>query len=381
MRLPSVHVKLSGNRFKVCYSIAASDQKEAEERALGLAFEQTVEFPIDLTPEGDILKNIVGKVESVAKKDDKYFVEISYADEVAGPDAVQFLNVVFGNSSIQAGIRVERFELSADLMKFKGPRFGRIGLRKLLDAPKRPMLCTAIKPMGYGPADLAALSHKFALGGIDIIKDDHGLADQEFSSFRERVKRNTDAVRNANATTGFNSIYMPNITGPADQILERAKFAKEQGAGGLLFCPGLSGWDQMRVLANDDEIDLPIMSHPAMIGSLTASKDNGFSHFATYGQLQRLFGADASVFPSWGGRFSFTKEECAEIVDGTQEKTLPFREIFPTPGGGMTIEKIPEMRSVYGNEVIYLIGGGLHSYGPDLVKNCQHFRTLVEGMV
>lgn len=380
MRLPSVDVQLSGARFSVYYSIIANDTTEAAERALGLAYEQTVEFPGDLTPAGDILERIVGKVESVTKSGGKFLVQISYADEVAGPDAVQFLNVVFGNSSIQSGIRVERFELSSDMKRLKGPRFGRVGLRQLLHVHKRPMLCTAIKPMGYSPADLAQLTYKFALGGIDIIKDDHGLADQNFSNFKERVKRSSEAVLKANSKTGYKSIYMPNVTGPADQIVDRAKFAKEQGAGGLLFCPGLSGWDQMRVLADDESIQLPIMSHPALIGSLTASKENGFSHFATYGQLQRLFGADASVFPSWGGRFSFSKEECLEIVDGTQTAMGTLKEIFPTPGGGMTLERIPEMSSVYGNDVIYLIGGGLHRHSEDLVNNCQYFRELVEVM-
>ena len=46
----------------------------------------------------------------------------------------------------------------------------------------------------------------------------------------------------------------------------------------------------------------------------------------------------------------------------------------------MTMDRIPEMRSVYGNEVIYLIGGGLHRHSDDLVANCHYFRELVEGM-
>lgn len=381
MRLSSVEVPLSGDRFNVRYMISAEDAKEAEQRALGLAVEQTVEFPLDLTPAGDILEKIVGRIESIQQFGEKFLVTISYADEIAGADTTQFMNVIFGNSSIQPGIRVERFELSESMKKLRGPRFGREGMRELLDAPVRPMLCTAIKPMGYDPSQLAELTYKFAIGGIDIIKDDHGLADQGFAPFRERVARSADAVRSANAKTGYKSIYMPNITAPADQILERATYAKEQGVGGFLFCPGLSGWDQMRNLADNHDLALPIMSHPALIGSFTTSPENGFSHGALYGQTHRLFGADATVFPSWGGRFSFSKEECVDIVDGSETPMLPFRSIFPAPGGGMTMEKIPEMRSVYGNDVIYLIGGGLHRHSPDLVHNCEHFRNLVEGMV
>ena len=380
MRLPSVPVTLSGKRFVVTYSIVAANEEEARKRAVDLAFEQTVEFPADLTPAGDISDQIVGHLESLTRDGAKYIAEISYAQESAGSETTQFLNVVFGNSSIQPGIRVEQFELTEAMAALRGPRFGRAGLRRLLNAPSRPMLCTAIKPMGYGPAELADLAGKFALGGIDIIKDDHGLADQSFASYKERLLRCTEAVANANAKTGYKSIYMPHISAPATQIMERAQLAKEVGAGGVLICPGLTGWDAMRMVADNDEIALPVMSHPALIGSFTASPDAGLSHYAVYGQMARLFGADASVFPSWGGRFSFSKQECASIVRGSEDPMGGFASIFPTPGGGMTMDRIPEMRSVYGNEVIYLIGGGLHRHSDDLVANCHYFRELVEGM-
>jgi ribulose-bisphosphate carboxylase large chain len=380
MRLPSVAVNLSGKRFFVTYSIAASTIEDAKKRAVDLALEQTVEFPADLTPAGDITDHIVGQIESIEAQNEKFLVRISYAEETVGTETTQFLNVVFGNSSIQPGIRVEEFELTESMKALRGPRFGRKGLRNYLNAPSRPMLCTAIKPMGYGPKELAKLAHQFALGGIDIIKDDHGLADQNFSTYYERLERCADAVAEANIITGFKSIFMPNVSTHAGLILERAQFAKQKGAGGLLVCPGLVGWDTMRMLADDDALGLPIMSHPALIGSFTTSKDSGMSHYAVYGQMARLFGADATVFPSWGGRFSFSKEECASIVRGTEVEQGQMATIFPTPGGGMTMEKIPDMRSVYGNEVIYLIGGGLHRHSDDLVANCHYFRELVEGM-
>jgi ribulose-bisphosphate carboxylase large chain len=380
MRLPSVAVNLSGKRFVVTYSIAASTIEDANKRAVDLALEQTVEFPADLTPAGDITDHIVGRIESIEAQNEKFLVRISYAEETVGAETTQFLNVVFGNSSIQPGIRVEEFELSESMKALRGPRFGRNGLRKYLNAPTRPMLCTAIKPMGYGPKELAKLAYQFALGGIDIIKDDHGLADQNFSTYNERLERCADAVAEANLKTGYKSIFMPNVSTHAGLLLERAQFAKQKGAGGLLVCPGLVGWDTMRMLADDDALGLPIMSHPALIGSFTTSKDSGMSHYAVYGQMARLFGADATVFPSWGGRFSFSKEECASIVRGTEVELGQMATIFPTPGGGMTMEKIPDMRSVYGNEVIYLIGGGLHRHSDDLVANCHYFREFVEGM-
>jgi hypothetical protein len=37
------------------------------------------------------------------------------------------------------------------------------------------------------------------------------------------------------------------------------------------------------------------------------------------------------------------------------------------------------MRELYGDKVIYLIGGGLHRYSDDLVENVRYFIRLVQG--
>jgi len=40
-------------------------------------------------------------------------------------------------------------------------------LRLLLGVAQRPLLCTALKPMGLPPSVLADLAYQIALGGID----------------------------------------------------------------------------------------------------------------------------------------------------------------------------------------------------------------------
>jgi hypothetical protein len=49
--------------------------------------------------------------------------------------------------------------------------------------------------------------------------------------------------------------------------------------------------------------------------------------------------------------------------------------------GGMTLERVPEMLQVYGPDVIFLIGGGLFKYGPNLIESCQHFCSITEQAV
>ncbi len=380
MSLPATYTVegLSGARFRVTYRLVGNEA-EAREKAADLALEQTVEFPGDLLPAGNIPTAIVGQIEALEPADVGHSTAvISYAVETAGDELTQLLNVIFGNSSIKPGIRVERLDLPGALLaQFRGPRFGQRGLREVLNVHDRPLLSTALKPMGLSAAALAELAYAFALGGIDIIKDDHGMANQPFSPFEERVTLCAEAVARANRETGLSCIYMPHVSAPAHLLLERARFARSAGAGGLLVCPGLTGMDGMRLLADDDSIALPIMAHPALQGSFVTAPDNGIAHYALYGQLMRLAGADASVYPNYGGRFSFSREECASIVAGCTVSMGEIKPIFPTPGGGMNLERIRDMRTLYGQDVIYLIGGGLHRAGPDLVENARQFNHLV----
>lgn len=368
----------SGDRFSVTYRLFGSE-KDARARAEDICIEQTVEFPADEVPEGVIRDHVFGRIEQFARFDRESFrAVISYATEIAAGELTQFLNIVFGNSSIKPGIRVEHLELPESLLLgFKGPRFGRKGLRSLLQVPERPLLSTAIKPMGLSSSELADLAYRFSLGGMDIIKDDHGLTDQRCAPFEERVKRCAAAVEQGNRETGGRSIYVANITAPHREVLKRARIAKDSGAGGLMAAPGLIGFDMMRELADDDTLALPILTHPAMQGSFVTSQ-NGISHGVMFGQLARLAGADATIFPNFGGRFSFSREECKEIVTGTAAPMGRVKSIFPAPGGGMSLDKVPDMLETYGRNLIFLIGGGLFKHGPDLVENCKYFRTMVE---
>jgi ribulose-bisphosphate carboxylase large chain len=370
----------SGERFSVIYRIDGSE-KEARAKAENICIEQTVEFPAEEVPEGIIRDHVFGRIESFEPGGPAGFrAKISYANEIAAGELTQLLNVVFGNSSIKPGIRVEHLDLPESLLRrFQGPRFGREGIRKLLNVPKRPLLCTAIKPMGLSSRELADLAYTFAIGGMDMIKDDHGLTDQACAPFEERVRLCSEAVFRAHRDTGRTVLYIANITGPSRDVRKRARIAKDAGAGGIMIAPGIAGFDPMRELADDDSLGLPILTHPALQGSFVTGR-GGMSHGVIFGQLARLAGADATIFPNFGGRFSFSREECAEIVRATGEPMGHLKTIFPAPGGGMSLARVPEMLETYGRDLIFLIGGGLFQHGPDLLDNCQYFRTMVENI-
>ncbi len=367
---------LSGERFSVTYYLSGNEP-EALAAAKDICIEQTVEFPEDLISDSFIRDNIFGRIESFNPvKIDLYKAEISFAVETTSFEFTQFINVIFGNISLKSGIIVNDISLSDNLSHiFKGPRFGVQGIRELLNVYNRPLTASAIKPMGMTSAQFADLASAFAKGGIDIIKDDHGLSNQPFSEFRERVRACADSI---NSIPDCKSLYFPNITAPFSEIIDRAYYAKENGATGVVIAPAITGFDCMKCLAEDENFGLPVMSHPAFIGSFLSGK-SGFTHGALLGTLMRYAGADIVVYPNFGGRFSFSRDECRDINDKCSYSLKHFRSIFPAPGGGMNFSNLTEMTSFYGEDVIYLMGGGLFKRSPDLVENCRELLRLVCG--
>ena len=208
-----------------------------EARARAIAVEQSVEMPIEGIDLPFVLTDIVGQVEAIAELRDGWFeVRIGLAvatvlDSEGRGDGGQLLNMLFGNTSLHADVALWDVELPAGLcpQAFTGPRHGIAGLRRRVGASGRALTCTALKPQGLSPAALAALAERFARGGVDYIKDDHGLADQLYSPFAERVRACAQAVRRANAATGFATQYAPSLSGNLEQMRAQLALAREAG--------------------------------------------------------------------------------------------------------------------------------------------------------
>ncbi len=72
----------------------------------------------------------------------------------------------------------------------------------------------------------------------------------------------------------------------------------QAGADILLFNVFSYGLDVLQSLAEDDELQFPIMAHPTISGAYSASKLYGISSPLLLGKLLRYAGADFSLFPS-----------------------------------------------------------------------------------
>ena len=369
---------LSGERFAVHYQLTGNE-RDAQATARAISFDQTVELPEDLVPPGIIRDHIVGQVEEFREiRPERYEAVISFAVELVGSDLSQLLNVVFGMSSLKSGIRVTHLELSEGILHdMQGPRLGQAGLRERLGVSHRPLLCGVLKPVGLTPPELANLAYQFALGGLDLIKDDQGLTNQSLCPFKERVAQCAEAVAKATRQTGRKCLYLANVTGSCDNLLQRSTFAKQVGAGGLLICPGITGFDALRRLAEDENFNLPVMSHPAFLGSFVSHPDSGISPSVLFGQFPRLAGADVSIYPIFGGPYVMSRDDCLRIAKACSEPFGPLKPIFPTAAGRMSAARVRDMSTLYGNDFVLIVGGELLRAGSDVVKICNQFVHLV----
>lgn len=366
----------SADLFSVSYEFSSANRSDAEKTAIEIALEQTAELPAETIP-SDLL-NYVGTPDNLIHvSDGRWSCDIAYGNDVVGNDILQFLNVLFGNISIKPDIKITDFQIDGIRSIFPGPQFGIKGIRKTVTVSERPLSCTALKPMGSTPEILGNIAFDYASGGIDIIKDDHGLANQPMANFRGRVQSCTQAIRNAEQKSGKKTLYFPNITSRFEQLLPRAEFAKENGADGLLISPQLTGLAALSSIA-ESTVELPIMAHPAFSGPYTIHPNSGFGPDVYYGKLWRALGADAVIYPNAGGRFSYSIEQCLKINDACRNELAKFRPAFPVPGGGINRESIGEWKGKYGNDTIFLIGGSLYQHPEGMKTAVQEFQASIE---
>ena len=354
--------------LRATYHVTAANQFDLDARVESLLLEQTVELPRAALRDKFVLENIVGRlisVKTLSIGSEQHAVTIDFPISATGDDPAQFLNVLFGNSSIQDHVQLVDFHLPRPKdwpqrgKALPGPQFGSEGIRKITNVHGRALTSTALKPIGLSTERIALLCGLFANAGIDVIKDDHGLANQSFHPFAERVRACQKAVQDANRKTGRQSIYVPNLMGTPTTVLAQLKFAQNEGCCAVMVAPMLLGLPFMaEIVANHATV--PVIAHPSFGGATRIAPE------LLYGKLLPLYGADATIFANFGGRFSYSKETCRKLADALTVPDEP--DVLPTlpmPAGGIKYQNVADILAFYGTEVILLIGGGLYEAGDD----------------
>ena len=362
----------NANALLVQYRLA-TDAGAAMNLAEALLIEQTIETPLAVAArypfvQAHMLGTLVGLAPDAAGS---HVATLALPPHLAATDPAQLLNVLLGNASLHPAVTLTGFTLPPALQaRYAGPRFGISGLRARTGVARRALTCSALKPAGLSVPELAALCSTLAEAGLDLIKDDHYLADHPFSPFEARVTACLAAVEEAAARTGHRATYVPNLSGTPDQVRRQAAFAQAAGAQAVMIAPFLLGLPTMYELVRQ-HLDVPLLVHPAFAGTPRATPE------VVYSQLLPLFGADAVIFANYGGRFPYPKDQCLRLAAQLRHPDAPHRPAFPVPAGGMSVERVPKLIEAFGPDTILLVGGSLLAAGDALPHRAHAFVEAV----
>lgn len=357
--------------IEVTYHLRGSSE-DAAARARAIAVEQSVEMPPEAIDDPFVLGEILGRVVAVEPLGGNVqAIRILLSAATVGDDAGQLLNMLFGNSSLHDDLTLTDFDLPPELRAAlgDGPQIGLDGLRQRVGAEARALTCSALKPQGLPPEELARLAEAFALGGIDYVKDDHGLATQAYSPFAQRVSACAAAVRRAAVRTGHPTRYAPSLSGSLDAVRTQLHVIKEEGLDTAMVAPAILGLANVQQLRRDYP-DIGFLAHPSLAGAARIDP-------ACLTKLWRLAGVDAVIFPNHGGRFGYSSETCGRIAQAALVPEPGLAATAPVPAGGMSVTRVPEMLDFYGRDVMLLIGGNLLAEGDRLSQATAEFVATV----
>ncbi len=287
----------------------------------------------------------------------KAVIQLGFPIDAWEGNVPMILLTIAGNCwAYSKNIRLLDVTIPEDLLAtFKGPKFGVEGVRALTMVSERPLVLHIIKPkMGALPEAVANQVFQTASGGADMAKDDEMTSDVFNSKFDDRLRSVLKAVQRAQDKTGKRVIYFCSVTDEVDRMKEKARRAVRMGANGLLvaFSAGLSA---LRMLAEDPEINVPIILHVSHMMALLPK-----INFPVLAKLCRLCGADMMLTPSlWGQTPVASLEEALRTAQTLLAPMQHIKRTFPMPGGGVYPGLVPTLVSEFGPDIVLMAGGGM----------------------
>jgi len=383
------------------YLMGATMDEEPVLKAVSMAIEQTTGSWADVPEETEEVRaKYCGKVLSIYEVPDYenettaqmscdrsamryYVVRIGFPVDNIEDNIPLLLASIAGNITALPCLRILDIDFPAKFTdKFQGPKFGLQGVRDVLGVQGRPLLNNMIKPCtGYTPDVGAKLFFEAAAGGVDIIKDDELIAgDRVFNSLTERVKKNMDAARRAEEVKGEKTLYTVNITDEMSRLKDNAYRAIDAGANALMVDAFGIGLSAMRMLAEDPNVNVPILAHICFGMSWTTSPIQGISSFVL-NKLLRICGADIILTECGYGKFDISFAKYIKCIHATNSPFHNLKPALPFVGGGVVPGLVPQLLDDIGPDVLFGVGAGIHAHPMGPRAGAIAFRVAFDALM
>ena len=367
-----------GEHIIASYFIQAPAGVDILKRCLGMATEQSTGTWVDVPGETcELRREHAAKLVALTEIPDyetglpsadcvrSFLLRLAFPWVNFGDNLPMLMSTIPGNVSFGYPVKLVDIEFPASYLdRFQGPKFGIPGLRQTLGIYDRPLLNNMIKPCtGFPPEVGAQLVFDAAVGGVDIIKDDELLGGSPaFSPLEERVELYMQAIARADAEKGEKTLYTVNITDAVDRLRDNALRAIRAGANALMVNFVSTGLSALRMLAEDREINVPILAHATAGGALIVSPYSGITATLLMAKLPRLAGADILNDLVPYGKLPILKSKYVLIAQACRGRMGKIKPAFPNAVAGTYPGNIPQILADLGSDCIIGAGGGIHAH-------------------
>lgn len=334
-----------------------------KEAAGGVAAESSIGTWTETTT----TKSYVEKLHATVFKIAGNSVRIAYPIELFEPENVpnilsSIAGNVFGLRALK-NLRLNDIHLPNKIIKkFKGPKYGIAGIRKILKVKDRPLVGTIIKPkLGLRTEDHARVAYEAWLGGCDFVKDDENLASQKFNPFEERVIKTLEARDRAEEETGGKKMYLANITSETSEMLRRAQFVEEHGGEYVMVDILTCGFAALQTLRSRN-FDLIFHAHRAGHAAFTKNPKHGIA-MRVIAKLARIIGMDQLHIGSAVGKMFESREEVIENCNVLRKEMGSIKPVLPAASGGLHAGLVSQLMEIFGRDFVIQAGGGIHGLG------------------
>ncbi|MBT3690794.1 type III ribulose-bisphosphate carboxylase [Candidatus Woesearchaeota archaeon] len=270
---------------------------------------------------------------------------------------------IFGMKAIN-NLRLEDIHFPKKYVKsFKGPQFGIKGVRKFMKIKDRQLIATVPKPkVGMTTKEHTKVGFDAWTGGVDFLKDDENLTDQNFNKFESRLKACAKARDKAEKITGEKKDYFINVTAETNEMIRRARLVKKYGFRYVMVDIMTVGWAAVQTLRNETQkLKMAIHAHRAFHAAFDRNPKHGMS-MLVIAKLARLIGVDTLHIGTVIGKLVGTKDEVLQIEDEITNPWYGLKDTIPVSSGGLHPGLIPEITKMLGKDICIQLGGGIHGH-------------------
>jgi ribulose-bisphosphate carboxylase large chain len=365
-----------------------------EEAAENIAAESSIGTWTDVsTLSKDIARRLKPNVFDIDRKNS--IIKIAYAKELfEDANIPQVMSSIAGNifgMGIVNNLRLLDIDFpKAMIEKMPGPKYGIDGIRRITKVKKRPLVGTIIKPkVGLNAKEHARVAYQAWLNGLDIVKDDENLTNQNFNKFKERISETLKYRDLAEYKTGEKKMYMPNITAETFEMMRRMEYVRENNGEYIMvdvITVGFSALQSLRKYSKE-----VIHGHRAMHAAITRNKKHGISMLAL-SKLYRLIGIDQLHIGAIVGKMEGDSNEVIKIGDEIEhnlikedrkehvleQKWYNIKPMLAVCSGGLHPGKIPRLMNYMGNNIVMQFGGGCHGHPDGTEAGARAIRQSVD---